>query len=76
MEKINFERIDEAHAQLLEAQSAVRKAFFEQIIALQSKNAELRSVLRQCKMVFEFQEDSSSSIEKDMIEKIEGVLKW
>ena len=73
MEKINFEQIDNAHTQLLEAQSAVRKAFFEQIIALQTKNAELRSVLRQCKIVFEFQENSS--IEKDMIEKIEGVLK-
>lgn len=73
MEKINFERIDEAHAQLLEAQSAVRKAFFEQIIALQTKNAELRSILRQCKIVFEFQENSS--IAKDIIEKIEGVLK-
>lgn len=72
MEKINFEQIDIANGQLVEAQAKVRKAYCEQIIALQTKNAELKSMLRQCKKVFEFQENS---IAKDMIEKIEGVLK-
>lgn len=80
MEKINFERIDEAHRQLIEANANVRKAYCEQLMKFQTENSELRSVLRQCKQMFVAEKGflvQCSRIEdiNRMIDEIDGVLK-